>query len=63
MTRRADFTQAQVKRLIKAANALGKTVAAHDGMLVVVDRIPISESQAEKRDPKAPVEAWKGMAL
>lgn len=63
MNKPARFTQAELARAIRAADALGKRVAIRDGVIEIVDRVPISESQERRRDPVAPIEPGKEFAL
>ena len=63
MNRPARFTQAELARAIRAADSVGKTVAVRDGVIVIVDRVPILESQERKPPTFGPIEAQKGMAL
>lgn len=57
MTRRATFTEAELRRAIKAAEQLGKGVAIRHGAILIVDApeatpLPLPESEGNTCDGK-----------
>lgn len=63
MNKPARFTQAELARAIRAADALGKTAAVRDGTIIIVDRVPIFGSQEPQNSPHPEIEPRKEIRL